>query len=174
VGFQVPLSLFGVKGAKSAKRPSQPVTVSANPTPKEEVYYKTDCYTLQEIQKLINEGKSVVGKTICAIDAVNFDTAKSTIKSESKGYLNQIADVLIETGLRVEIKGHTDYVGTEESNMQLSKDRALAIKSYLEQRGVEPSKITYSYYGESRPMDTNETPEGRLRNRRVEFELLKK
>lgn len=171
VGFQVPLSLFGVKGAK---RPSQPVTVSANPTPKEEVYYKTDCYTLQEIQKLINEGKSVVGKTICAIDAVNFDTAKSTIKSESKGYLNQIADVLIETGLRVEIKGHTDYVGTEESNMQLSKDRALAVKSYLEQRGVEPSKITYSYYGESRPMDTNETPEGRLRNRRVEFELLKK
>jgi OOP family OmpA-OmpF porin len=142
--------------------------------PTAEGYYKTDCYTLQEIQQLIAEGKSVVGKTICAIDAINFDTAKSIIKDESKSYLNQLADVLIETGLRVEIKGHTDNVGTDESNMQLSKERALSVKAYLEQRGVESSKITYSYYGESRPMNTNDTAEGRLRNRRVEFELLKK
>ena len=82
--------------------------------------------------------------------------------------------MLIETGLRVEIKGHTDSVGTDESNMQLSKDRAIAVQTYLVQQGVDPKKITYSYYGESRPMDTNNTPEGRLRNRRVEFELLKK
>jgi OOP family OmpA-OmpF porin len=174
VAFQVPLSIFGIKGTKSAKSKRMSHAGAVRNEPTAEGYYKTDCYTLQEIQQLIAEGKSVVGKTICAIDAINFDTAKSIIKDESKSYLNQLADVLIETGLRVEIKGHTDNVGTDESNMQLSKERALSVKAYLEQRGVESSKITYSYYGESRPMNTNDTAEGRLRNRRVEFELLKK
>ena len=171
VAFQVPISIFGAKVTKKLRNTG---VVRNEPIPTTEGYYKTDCYTLQEIQQLIASGQSVVGKTICAIDAINFDTAKSIIKEESKGYLNQLADVLIETGLRVEIKGHTDSVGTDESNMQLSKDRAISVQTYLVQQGVDPKKITYSYYGESRPMDTNNTPEGRLRNRRVEFELLKK
>lgn len=176
VSFQVPLSIFTGKkaaSAKSSKQPKQSKRVKKEPKPTAEGYYKTDCYTLQDIQKLIAEGKSVSGKTICAINDVNFDTAKSVIKEESKKYLNQLADVLVETGMKVEIKGHTDNTGTAEFNQGLSKERAIAVMSYLEKRGVSSKNMTYSFYGETRPMDTNETPEGRTRNRRVEFELYK-
>lgn len=176
VSFQVPLSIIkGRKGEPAKSREPKPSKRSMREEPKRtsEGYYEVDCYTLDQIQKLLAQGKSVTGKTICAIDDINFDTSKSIIKEESMGYLNQLADVLIETGLKVEIKGHTDNTGTEEFNVQLSKDRALSVMDYLSKRGVSPSKMTYSFYGESRPMSTNDTPEGRTRNRRVEFELYK-
>lgn len=161
VGFQAPLTLFRNIGKKIGEK------INARAP-------KKDGYTLKEVRKMAKKGKKVSGKTVYAINDINFDTAKSTIKSESKPYLDEFADFLIETNLCVEIKGHTDNTGKEDFNMQLSKNRALAVKAYLEGRGVPADHITYSYYGETQPLDSNETPEGRTRNRRVEFELIKK
>ena len=91
---------------------------------------------------------------------------------ESFEYLDKIAAILIKTQVRVEVKGHTDNVGSEEVNMKLSKERAKAVVNYLVRKGVGKDKISYSYYGMSEPLTTNDTEEGRTMNRRVEFEIL--
>jgi OOP family OmpA-OmpF porin len=83
-----------------------------------------------------------------------------------------LAAILIVTQVRVEVKGHTDNVGSEEVNMELSKERAKAVVRYLIREGVDKDKISYSYYGMSKPLTTNDTEEGRTMNRRVEFEIL--
>jgi OOP family OmpA-OmpF porin len=163
VVFSVPLSIFKqVKKSKASTRHY----VATTPSPVEK-----SCYTLEEIKQLISEGKEVKGKTICAVDDINFDVAKSIIKPEAAAYLNKVAEVLIETGLLVEVKGHTDNTGSPESNMELSKNRALAVVDYLKSQGVSPKNISYSYYGETAPLTTNNTTEGQKLNRRVEFVL---
>lgn len=165
--FSVPLTIF-----KKRKKPvkTEPVFV---PKPVEKPIEKP-CYTLKEIQDMVKEGKDVNGKTICSVDDINFDTAKSTIKESSKPYLNQVIEVLIETGLYVEVQGHTDSTGSAELNEKLSKDRALTVVKYLADNGVPWEKISYKYFGETKPLTTNDTPEGRKLNRRVAFVLKKK
>lgn len=138
-----------------------------------EVVKEKPCYTLEEINDMMVRGERVEGKTICAVDAINFDFGKSTIKHESYDYLDHLASTLIRTNAKIEIKGHTDNVGSEEFNMNLSKERARAVMDYLVFKGVSKSKLSYSYYGMSRPLTTNDTEEGRTMNRRVEFEILK-
>ena len=172
LSVSVPLSIF-----KRKKAPVKPVEYRIAEPPKlieqPEIKPEKPCYTLEEIKLMIAEGKSVKGKTICAINEINFDFDKSTIKEESKPYLDQLAHVLIEIDMDVEVKGHTDDKGSDEFNMRLSKDRALAVVNYLMDRGVSKDRISYSYYGERLPLTTNSTPEGRQLNRRVEFELIK-
>lgn len=72
---------------------------------------------------------------------------------------------------RVEIEGHTDAEGADGFNMQLSRERAEQVRSYLIQRGVDASRITAVGYGETRPIADNDTVEGRANNRRVEIVL---
>ncbi len=166
IGFSAPISLFK-KAANKSSRSSY-----SNYTPKQKA--EKPCYTLQEIQEMVAQGKDVSGKTICAVDNIHFDTAKSIIKDNSSKYLNQIAEMLIETGLYVEIQGHTDNVGSNEDNLKLSKARALSVLNFLTNCGVARNKMTYTYFGESRPLTTNDTAEGRRLNRRVAFVLIKK
>lgn len=171
LSISVPLSIF-----KRKKAPAKPVyTIIEQPKLIEQPDIKLEkpCYSLEEIKQMIADGKTVKGKTICAINEINFDFEKSTIKEESKPYLDQLALVLIEIDMAVEIKGHTDDRGSDEFNMMLSKDRALSVLNYLIKKGVSQDKISYSYYGERLPLTTNSTPEGRQQNRRVEFELIK-
>jgi OOP family OmpA-OmpF porin len=72
-------------------------------------------------------------------------------------------------GLRVEVQGFTDSIGTEEYNQGLSERRADAVRNYLVERGVDPKIISSKGYGESNPVASNDTKEGRALNRRVEF-----
>lgn len=123
---------------------------------------------------MLQRGEEVYGKTICAVNDILFDSGKSVIKDGSKAYLRKIADVVIETGLYVEVKGHTDNTGPEDLNLRLSKARALVVMEYLKECGVSSKRISYAYYGEDLPLSTNETEEGRRLNRRVEFELIKR
>lgn len=133
-----------------------------------------DCLSLDEIMQLMADGQSVYGKVICDIDgAVEFNSSDSSILPESYGYLDRVAEVLIRTNAPVKVIGHTDSTGSDELNMNLSRERAISVVNYLKGKGVSASKISYDYFGESRPIDTNATPEGRRHNRRVEFELLK-
>lgn len=167
--LSVPFSIFG---KKEAPQPTpEPAPISAAPEP-EPVQEEKPCYTLDEIIELMARNESIEGKTICAVDAINFDFAKSTIKPESYAYLDKLATTLIRSNRRIEVKGHTDNVGTEEFNMNLSRERAEAVVEYLVQKGVSRNKLTYSYYGMSKPLSTNDTEEGRAMNRRVEFTIL--
>lgn len=129
------------------------------------------CYTLDEINDLIVHHKSVKGKTICAISDINFEFGKSNIQKRSYPYLDKLAQTIIKTNASIEVKGHTDNVGSDEFNMKLSKQRAESVVNYLVNAGVDKDKISYSYYGSSRPLTTNDTEEGRTMNRRVEFEI---
>ena len=131
------------------------------------------CYTIEEISDMINEGKDVRGLTFCSIDDIQFEYGKSTIMISSYPYLNQLVKILRKTNMRIEIKGHTDNMGSKERNMQLSRERARSVINYLVKRGVNRLNLTYSFYGMSKPLGNNSTEEGRRMNRRVEFEILK-
>ena len=129
------------------------------------------CYTLEEINDLIAKNESVKGKTICAISDINFDFGESTIQPASYPYLNQLAQTIIKMNCNINVKGHTDNVGSNDFNMKLSRQRAEAVMNYLIDQGVDKQKISYMYYGSSKPLSTNNTEEGRTTNRRVEFEI---
>ena len=99
-----------------------------------------------------------------------FDFNKSTIRPDAAATLDQIAaDKLSTPGSysSIEIVGHTDSVGSDAYNQGLSERRADSVASYLASKGLDRSKMTTSGMGESQPVATNETAEGRQQNRRV-------
>ena len=168
--LSVPFSIFKKKEQPAPQPEPQPVVAAPEPEPAPAP--EKPCYTLDEIIDLMAKNESIEGKTICAVDAITFDFSKSTIKPESYEYLDKLATTLIRSNRRIEVKGHTDNVGSEDFNMNLSRERAEAVVEYLVKKGVNRNKLTYSYYGMSRPLSTNDTEEGRAMNRRVEFTIL--
>jgi OOP family OmpA-OmpF porin len=90
-------------------------------------------------------------------------------------YLKQIVSLLENfPTTKMKINGHTDNVGTEEYNVQLSKNRALAVYNYLISQGIKSERLSYAYFGTKYPVSSNDTEEGRRNNRRVEFEMQNK
>lgn len=117
----------------------------------------------------IEEGSAIVLKNIF------FDFGKTDLLPASYAELDKVVAYMLENKIKmIEISGHTDNKGSDASNTTLSQDRANAVVSYLVSKGVSPSTMTAKGYGESKPIDTNETEEGRAQNRRVEFKLIKK
>ncbi|MCZ2356254.1 MAG: OmpA family protein [Bacteroidia bacterium] len=113
--------------------------------------------------KILTDGKFVT-------HAIKFDVSKATIKGESMGFLNELAKWLKEnTTIKLEIGGHTDSDGDDTSNLKLSQQRAEAVKKVLVSLGVEDSRLSPKGYGETKPLSSNNTPEGKADNRRVEF-----
>lgn len=105
-----------------------------------------------------------------AMQGIQFETGKAVIKKSSNAILKQIAQVFIENPTyQVEIQGHTDNVGNEDLNLQLSEKRANAVRDFLIKEGVEPNRMTAVGYGDTRPVASNKTAKGRAQNRRVEF-----
>jgi outer membrane protein OmpA-like peptidoglycan-associated protein len=112
-------------------------------------------------------------KVTIPLNNIFFDFDKYVLKPESYPELNRIVELLEEqASIKVEISGHTDNVGTEEYNINLSKNRAQKVTDYLTQKGIARERITTTSYGETRPAATNDTKEGRQKNRRVEFTIL--
>ena len=104
--------------------------------------------------------------------AVQFDTGKATLKSESFRVLNQISDIMFKyPGFKLSIEGHTDNTGSAANNQKLSERRAQACYEYILKRGVPGNQVNYRGYGESKPISSNNTLRGRALNRRVEFNL---
>lgn len=165
--LSVPFDIFKSK----TPEPEPQTYVAPKPKPTE-VKEEKPCYTLEEVIDLMAKNEDVTGKTICAVDAITFDFSKSTIKPESYEYLDKLAETFILANKRVEVKGHTDDVGSDEFNMNLSRERAEAVVDYLVSKGVNRNKLTYSYYGKTQPLASNDTEEGRAQNRRVEFTIL--
>jgi OOP family OmpA-OmpF porin len=103
-----------------------------------------------------------------------FDLEKATLRPESFPELNRIVTLMNENAtMQIEIAGHTDTTGSDEYNLNLSKQRANSVASYLAGKGIDKSRMTVEFYGETKPMVSNETREGRKKNRRVEFKILK-
>lgn len=168
----IPLSMVSSKSRN--RKPQAPIY----DTPQQEAEYLDGidypCNSLDEIISMMAKGQSIEGRKICAIDdAINFEFSKSEITPESYDYLNRLAQVLKRTNSKVNIIGHTDNMGADEFNLNLSKERALSVLNYLVEQGVPRDNLTYDYLGMSMPIATNETEAGRRLNRRVEFEILK-
>jgi outer membrane protein OmpA-like peptidoglycan-associated protein len=107
-----------------------------------------------------------------AFENLEFETSKDIIRKVSYPSLNGLADLLVKKanyGLRIE--GNTDNVGSDENNLILSQKRANAVKAYLVKKGVTADKLDAFGFGESNPIATNETAEGRQKNRRVEMTI---
>ncbi len=103
---------------------------------------------------------------------VSFDFDSAAIKVGFRDSLNKVAGILADyPSTAVHIIGHTDSVGTEQYNQQLSERRAGSVKSYLLSQGVQSSRARQQGYGETMPIATNATEMGRERNRRVEIYL---
>jgi len=117
-----------------------------------------------EVQKQLND----YARTIL------FDTGKSSIKAESTAVMVDIILILKEyPTAKFTVEGHTDSVGSVKLNQRLSESRALSVKDFLVEEGIEEFRLSAVGYGEEKPMATNNTRNGRKQNRRVEINLVK-
>jgi len=137
----------------------------------------TSCRTKEGIDLAKDATKNA--KALCkVIDRmtlmVNFDFDKSVIREGDKAKLKKAIDFIKKyPGFKIKIEGHTDYIGTEKYNQGLSERRAGAVMKYLVKRGgIDGKRLTAVGYGESKPVASNKTNEGRAKNRRVEILIL--
>lgn len=113
--------------------------------------------------RILQDGKIIA-------NGIRFDVNKATLRPESMGVINEIAGLMKEhPDLKFDVEGHTDSDGDDASNQTLSENRAQTVLQTLVQMGIDPNRLTSKGWGESKPMDTNDTPEGKANNRRVEF-----
>ena len=114
-------------------------------------------------KRVLSDGKIIV-------NGIKFDVNKATLKPESMGPINRIYKLMKkQPDLKFSVEGHTDSDGDEAFNMKLSKARAKTVMDKLISMGIDKSRLKYTGWGESKPIDTNATPEGKANNRRVEF-----
>lgn len=128
----------------------------------------------QEIERDLYLAPVEVGQKV-RLNNIFFEFGEATLLPESYPELNRVADLLKQNKtIKIELSGHTDNVGSDADNQQLSQDRAASCVAYLKAQGVDEGRIVTKGYGESRPVASNDTDEGRALNRRVEFEVLEK
>lgn len=114
------------------------------------------------------------GETI-SLDNILFVFAKHYIQASSIDELNRLVRLMkANPNMVIEVGAHTDWIGKSDDNLKLSNDRATAVKEYLVGHGIDPSRIIAKGYGESKPLKSNLTDEGRAQNRRVEFTIIKR
>jgi len=105
-------------------------------------------------------------------NAVRFDTNKSTLTSTAKANLDKLVPVFNQyPDTNIQIYGYTDSTGSAEYNLKLSEQRSASVKAYLGTKGIGAARFTTTGLGIADPIATNETPEGRSQNRRVEFAI---
>jgi outer membrane protein OmpA-like peptidoglycan-associated protein len=139
---------------KDDKCPDEAGTVSNNGCPE---------VTEEAIKKLNDYAKTIL-----------FDTNKDTFKQQTYPVLLAISAILKEyPSSKFSIEGHTDSDGSNEFNLRLSDSRAIAVKKYLVEQGIDEFRLSAMGYGESKPIDTNKTKAGKANNRRVEVKLVK-
>jgi OOP family OmpA-OmpF porin len=109
------------------------------------------------------------GTKLATVGAANFDFDKATIKPSGRDELDAAVKTLRDNpSMHVVVEGHTDSIGSDAYNQRLSERRAKAVRDYLVREGIDASRITTRGYGESRPVASNDTAEGRAQNRRSE------
>jgi outer membrane protein OmpA-like peptidoglycan-associated protein len=115
-----------------------------------------------------------VGQTV-RLNNIFFETGKATLLEESNSELDVLVELLQENAtMEILISGHTDNKGNAKLNQKLSEDRVKSVDAYLVSKGIETKRLTYKGFGSTKPVADNKTEEGRAKNRRVEFKILKK
>ncbi|MEQ8474408.1 MAG: OmpA family protein [Marinoscillum sp.] len=141
------------------------ITVSENVTIAE-----SDDY--QEIERNLYLAPIEVGQTVL-INNIFFDTGKASLRETSFADLNRLVGLLNKyPNMKIEINGHTDNIGSESTNQVLSQSRAQSVLDYLSGQSVGTDRLVSKGYGEAKPIATNDSEEGRQRNRRVEFTIV--
>jgi outer membrane protein OmpA-like peptidoglycan-associated protein len=126
-----------------------------------------------EVKRDLNLVPAEVGEVI-RLNNIFFDFAKAELKSESFPELDRVVLLLNDNPeMNIALGGHTDNVGSDEANLKLSQERINSVLNYLVTKGISKIRMTATGYGETKPIATNDTDEGRARNRRVEFMIVK-
>lgn len=169
LGFVIPL------GPKP-----KPAVAAEAPIPAPTPVAAADCSTMDDDHDGVNNCDDLCPTSLpgiqvsikgCWIVDVKFDNDKAIVKPEYYGNLDNAAKAIKEhPELRIEIQGHTSKTGSFKHNMDLSERRAIAVKNYLVD-GTDSPNLTTRGYGWTRPIDTNDTEEGRANNRRVQLEV---
>ncbi len=108
------------------------------------------------------------------LEGITFEIGRSYIKPESESVLNQSLNTLIDyPDITIEIAGHTDNTGSKSINQRLSIQRAESVRNWLIRNGINPKRVSVKGYGPDRPVATNDTVEGRQKNRRIELKRIK-
>ena len=115
-----------------------------------------------------------IKEKILTFENITFISNDTILHDESFEDLNKIV-ALIESQpeISMEISSHTDNIGSEENNKKLSKARAEVIFRYFVNHGISPDRLAVQWFGESRPIASNDTEDGRKKNRRVEFKIIR-
>jgi len=126
---------------------------------------------MESLNKIAQVKEEARGMVITLSGQVLFVTGKSELLPAARDQLDQVAAALKDQGEMkpMVVEGYTDSVGSDATNLKLSKDRAEAVRTYLVSKGVPADKITSVGKGEASPVASNDTPEGRANNRRVEI-----
>lgn len=132
-----------------------------------------DCRTPRPGEQVDENGCAVNKAFILKGVVFEFDSTRLT--EDAKKILDQVAETLKSyADVNVEIAGHTDSIGTDSYNLGLSERRSIAVKDYLTGKGVDAARMTPNGYGETQPIETNDTAEGQSVNRRVELRVIEK
>jgi outer membrane protein OmpA-like peptidoglycan-associated protein len=123
----------------------------------------------QQLNSVLQTRDSARGLIVNMSDVL-FDTGKYTLKPGAREKLAKVAGILLAyPGLNIQVDGHTDNVGSEEYNQNLSEQRATSVRDYLVQQGVAMNSVAAKGFGKTQPIASNETSAGRQQNRRVEL-----
>jgi len=126
-------------------------------------------YNITVLLQPIEIGNKVI------LNNIFFDTNKFDLKTESLAELEKLVDFMnLNPTLKIEISGHTDNVGSDQTNQVLSENRAKSVYQYLVSSKIDASRLVYKGYGETQPIAANDTDEGRQKNRRTEFKIIGK
>jgi OOP family OmpA-OmpF porin len=147
------------------------------------VQYKTDTLLVERVDTVYMDMSQKTAATDedakrvldLASKKLEFENDKAIILKKSYGELESLTNMmLIREDLRIRLDGHTDNNGSEEYNLELSKNRVVAVKEFLVSNGIDPSRIETNFFGESKPIADNSTKDGQLKNRRVEMHYILK
>lgn len=130
-------------------------------------------YIIEDAPLKVMRTSDLVGGKTAPLDHIYFDFAKATLQPQSYPELQRVYDFMKNSAWKIQIEGHTDNKGSDDYNQTLAYDRATAVQQYLFNKGIASNRITVKSYGASQPIDTNETEEGRAKNRRVEVRLMR-
>jgi OmpA-OmpF porin, OOP family len=131
----------------------------------------SSAYTVNNGLRVSASEQNMLDSTL-ANRIIEFDSGQTSLTASGKGILDEIAAVLLKMqGKKVEIIGHTDNQGLRRSNLVLSQARAESVKAYLAGKGIGTNTLTALGQGPDRPVTTNDSAEGRARNRRIEFRV---
>jgi len=123
----------------------------------------------QQLNSVLQTRDSARGLIVNMSDVL-FDSGKYTLKPGAREKLSKVAGILLAyPGLNIEVDGHTDSIGSDEFNQNLSEQRADSVRAYLVEQGVMTGSVTAKGFGKTQPVGTNDTAEGRQINRRVEL-----